>query len=601
MASVDTPNNELDLHEVFTTRRSDPLTARRHALQNEMVNVYYNEFTEPGYVQLFEEHGIQHKPNPIRRSWDDLTMLASKEFPVTAPNWKGTKEAAEIGEKLEKVAYHWHNNARMIQRGVTMKALTQYLCWWLIGCAQAVFQVQPDHRTKSLFYTHRDPRTYYPPPGYTPWGPTPLNNVLFAYQMTLGELKRRYGDEGRRKIDAAYATKYPSQTSNGEADDKTVLNVGEWWADDAWIVSTLDDPPISFVVSQAGVDKGHPGVCNVIECALYAPNGVRPFYADDVSIQAGLVRVLSMVLEYAEQILYGPIVTTGFEHKDFRSGPLGVNVLAKDVPNPRADRLSPASDIGGERMLGMLMTLLRSDTRSNEAMRGEGEMVSSRARESALEVPTRFIEQGIWGALIEKFPRAYAISAITEINLWPEEKKSIGVVALHPANPAKSVNTHLTYIPTRDLRGHEYDLIIKPDLGLATYQDEISVQQRLSSKSIPRRYALDRFPDISDSLEAERLIQLDEIGDLTMAAAGQGVASGMIPLAAMAEVAKRVREGEDRMDVILDLAQKGKLSMTPPQPEPAAPPLEALLAGAGGGQPALPAGPPPSLAAMGGV
>lgn len=602
----DSPRNPGDLYALWKSRQRDRRTAARHTLQNQMVATY-NYRLPPEYARLFPANTPQYRLNPIRRSWDDFVTMGGKEMPPYMQPPSDSIESNDLAERIVKIAYGWHGAGARIRRGPSMKGIMRMLVWWLTGTAHAVMGVVPDYRHKTPYYIVKDPRQYFGPNGYEPWGPVPLDEVLFVRKTTLGQLRSKYPDKVAQLNAAFNGAGY---TSHGEdAPDDIEVDVGEFFAKDAWFFSTMsaDNKSVTLLESHAGMDRNHPGVCPWVELALYNPEGPRPWMIDQIGVDAALGRVLSQEIAYIDQILHGPIVTTGFEHKDFRSGPQGVNILdTTKTPNPDAKRLAPQTQINADRMASMFMAILRTETRNPESMQGGGDAVSSRAIESLKSGPGETLQEYIWPAITEALPTSYQIAAIEECNIWGDESKSVAIEVLEPSNPAKRGAGYVKYTPNRHLRGNESMIRVEPGLGLASYQDEVAVQQRLGSKTISLLTALERFPDIPDAQGEWRRIQGDQVRDMILAAATQ---NGMLlNLATLAKIAKAVEEGDNIYDEIIKADEEGRLmaqSQPPAGPggAPGGPPLDpAMIAQMGdslmaGGMPG-PEGPPPLVGAF---
>jgi len=172
-----------------------------HSDMDVMVDVYEG-FLPPEYADFFHEEMHVHVINNIRLAWDDLSWLAGKEFPIYVEP-EGDKSAQkERAERLEKWAYGV-NAAGRNAGGVTMKSLMKVAMWWLVGTANATLMTLPDYENKTPYFTWRDPRTSYPPVGWTPWNETKPGDHLFAYQKPLSQLILDYPDreqELRRSV-----------------------------------------------------------------------------------------------------------------------------------------------------------------------------------------------------------------------------------------------------------------------------------------------------------------------------------------------------------------------------------------------------------------
>lgn len=561
-----------------------------HKVMDTLVNIYYGGLPEE-FNDYFDPEMHVHLINMIRLAWDDLANLSGKVFPLYVEPDNNTPTARERAEKAEKIAYGWYRAGRVVG-GVTKDLLQKVLAWWMVGCGNAVAMALPSYEHKTPYFTFRDPRTHFPPVGWSPYTQAAADDALFAYQLTIGELKRRYPDmtdEIRQKLQRLVSGRYTSARQ-----DTDMVWVGEYYHKDSWMVGSLTDPAVTFARSDTG-DRGHPGVQPAVSMALYTPGGAkgRSMFADQISIQAAMARMFSQRLDFFDRTLYPIIFHTRLAGQTIRVGPYATNEFdATDGVPPRVDVVAPQQNVDADQSMAFAMGLSRMLNRNPEAMQGAGEADSAKALEALKSGITSTVRDGIWPPMIEAEPRLLAAAGQMDVNLWGSMKK---VAKGKRRNSAFRVN----YVPTTDIRPYMHDFEVEAGLGLAGYQGTIEILQLLGAEQIPERMAIEQRADIRDAEKAYREIQGDRIRKLIFADLAAKAQEGVLVDGALSEIGKRNDKGEDLYDIIADLEKRGQLYIVPPSPE--TDPLAALLGGGGAG-PGGPPLPPPSLEAIqGGV
>jgi hypothetical protein len=584
-------DNAADLKKLWDERAM--YYANDHASMDVMVDVYRGGLPDE-YLAFFPEEMHIHLVNMIRLAWDDLAWLSGKEFPIYVPPEGDTTTEKTRAERLEKWGYGV-NKAGRAAGGVTMKALMKILQWWMVGCANAVAMVLPDYQHQSPYFTWRDPRTHYPPVGWTPWNETRAVDSLFAYQRSLGSLIADYPEkeaELRQSISKLYNLGDPSRTSQGSRnEDELWLWVGEYYHRDCWMTATLETKAVTLARSDSG-DRGHPGVQPAVSMGLYDPTGAkgRSLFEDQVSIQAAMTRMFSQKLDYYDRTLYPLIFTTPLAGKMVKVGAFAVNEydITTQVP-PRVDSIGPTNAIDADQTMQFSVGLSRMLNRNPEQMQGSGPAESAKALNELKEGINQTIREGIWPASIEALPALYTAAAEMDQNLW-------GMVTKKSKGVRKNANFAITYRPRTLLKGHEHDFEIEPGVGLAGYQGTLEILQLVGAELMSWDDALEQGEWVREPQEAKRRIQADRTEKLLWAELQAKAESGMLKDGAVARLRKMTQEGMDLFDAIDKLATAGELTNPPPELA-AQDPLAALAAG-GGAPPPGAALPPPQLSAL---
>lgn len=557
---------------------------------NEMVSVYEGNIPER-FADYFPDVQHVHLANFTRTAWDDLANLTGKEFPLFVPPFGDRTTHKVKAEKIEKIGYGYSSASRK-RGGPDMLSLMKVWAWWLVGCADAVGMVLPDFERKTPYFTFRDPRSHLPPVGWGPWSQHPLDGTMFAYTLTLGELKARYpaftGALNRR-----YLKKYNGGgiTHWGGTDDTFKINVGEYYHSDCWMVATLDDDPVVLLESHQGLDKQHPGVCPVTPFTLYSPNHTkgRPFLADQVSIQAAFARMFSQKLDYFDQTLYPVYFSTPLVDHHLNIGPGALNTWADTgTTPPKVHVQSPANPIDADQMMSFVAGLTRVLNRNPEMMQGAGEANSAKALTELRSGVNATVQDGMWPAFLNQLPKLYSAAVKMDKALWPHEKKSItGEMPV-----GKTRRFGVTYTPAIDLEGYEECIEIEPGLGLGGYQGTLEIMQLVGAELMSEESAFEQLPYYKEPMEERRRIQRERLEKLMFMDFEAKGSQGIFKPEAYAEVRALVQDkGMDMFDAIKKLAEEGKLLMPPPEAAgPGGPgggedPLAALMAGMGGAPP----------------
>ena len=544
------------------------------ATMDELVGIYLG-ILPPIFQEMFHEEMTPHVINMIRLSWDDLASLAGKPFPVYVRPDNDTAAAKERAERLEKIAYGY-NEAGRIVGAIDMSLLSKVWAWWIVGTGEAVGMVLPDYRRKTPYMTFRDPRTYYPPVGWSPYTQADADDALFAYTLSIGELKRRY-PERADEIDRKLARSIATDAAFTGTSDSSLVWVGEFYSEEAWIVETLTDRAITLAASHSG-DPGHPGVQPVVPMVLYSPGvRARSIFADQVSIQAAMARMFSQKLDFYDRTLYPMIFTTPLASKTIRVGPWAINEWDPTFQGQfKVDVVAPTNAIDADQTMAFVMGLSRVLNRNPESFQGQapsGRAESAKAlaslRDSVLNITVR---EMLWPPMIHALPKLYTKAARMDVALWPDERK-------RASGRRRNQAFSMLYRPRVDLLGHEEDFEVEAGVGLAGYQGTLEILQLVGAELMPEDDALEALDHIRDATEAKRKIQADRLAKLSWADLQAKAAEGRLLPGALAKLRRMVQaEGMDLLDAIEKLEEAGQLYV---QPEPQVGPPGAVPPGAG--------------------
>jgi len=529
-----------------------------HRVMDTMVDVYGGNLP-PEFDDYFHKKMHVHLINSIRLAWDDLANMAGKAFPIFVRADNDTPTAEDRAERQEKIGYGY-NRAGRICGGVEMKTLKKVIAWWLVGCANAVYMVLPDYEKKTPFFTFRDPRTHYPPIGWSPYTQADPEDALFVYEMTFGELNDRYPDKTPELESRFKKTRSTGTATTRGANESTGFTVAEYYHRDHWITAVLEDQPLVLAESNTG-DRGHPGVMPVVATGLYSPDTSkgRSIFADQVSIQAAIARMFSQKLDFYDRTLYPIIFHTPLAGKTVRVGPYAMNeynVSTTGVP-PRMDVVAPAHPIDADQTMAFALGLSKMLNRNPEMMQGAGQADSAKALEQLKAGITSTIRDGFWPPMLEAEPRLYSLAARMDVACW-------GNVSKRVHGERKSQAFTVNYVPGVHLRGREDDFELEPGLGLAGYQGTLEIIQLFGAELVPEQDAVEQGEWTRDARGTLRRLQGDKLRKILYADLTTKAANGVLAPGAINEILRRVeRGGEDLYDVIDEMEKAGRMLVQP--------------------------------------
>lgn len=561
-----------------------------HDTINTLINVYDGEVPD-AYKHYFHRDIPIEVINMIRMAVDDLTAMAGKVFPVFVPPRNNTAKAKKEAELVEKICLGYNDAGRKVG-SIGMDMLMKRLAWWLILSADAVAMVLPDYEYKTPYFTFRDPRSHFPPVGWTPWGRTPLDGTMFIYSCTVGELGRMYPEKEARLRDVYKSKMGGHGLSTHGTGDLLNVRVAEFYHSEAWYVAAVDDDVTVLSESMSG-DKGFPGVCPVVPFTMFSadmPKG-RSFIADQVGIQMSQSRMVSQKIDYYDRLLYPMLFHTALKD-EINYGPGSSNEFDDlNGIRPVVEQIVPPNPVDADETIGFLMGISRILNRNPEVMQGGGDMNSGKALDTAMDVgPRATIKDSFWPVFIEGIPKLYCKAAEMDLNLWGNVRKTQG----YNKNGAYS---NVDYTPNVHLKPFYKDVRIEPGLGLGGFQGSLEIMQKLGAGLISRDTALEQLPEFANPQEEKRRIQADKLEEVMFADLATKAQSGIISPEAFHEIKRLVEEKDlDLFEAVAELAKTG--AFAPPAPEVPAEggggdlaALEQMLGGGGGAPPA--AQPPP--------
>lgn len=574
------PTGPGDLHNLFNRRALH--YGKKHEEQSKLMAVYNGQIPAEYEDQFHPEQRV-HIVNMLRLSWDDLAGMAGQEFPIFSTPDNDTATAKSRAEKREIICYGY-NAAGRKNGGIDMKGLQLVQGFYMVGFGEAVWMVLPDYKRKTPYFTFRDPRSHFPPVGWNPWEQSDLDGTLFAYRMTLGEIKRRWPkaeDELRiaysKRSMGAQTTGWKAGSSmdasggSGDDEDSRWLWVGEYYHSDAWYVATMEDHTVTLVESTQGMERDHPGVNPVFAHGLYNPEMARSLLADQVSLQIAESRMFSQQIDYFDRTLYAPIFGSKIKGGKVKYGPGAYNEFdIQPGETPAFHQAAPPNPIHADQMMQFGIVIMRMLNRNPEALQGAGEADSAKAVTELKSAISGYAQQQLWPPMFQALPQGYSKAMRTDINLWGSERKAISGKTPEFHESKRNERVSASYRPVSDLLGHEDNIEIEPGIMLRGYQGRLEIMQLLGAGLVSETSALELMDIIRDPREESRRIQTDQLRKLQFSDLAKSAEMGTLMPGAIAELKKRTEEGDDLFEVIAELEEKGQLKVPPPDPNAAA-------------------------------
>jgi hypothetical protein len=557
---------------------------------DDLVMVYHGVLPSE-FDDFFHEEMHRHVINMIRLSWDDLSAMAGKVFPIYVDPDNDTAKAKGRAEKQEQIGYGY-NEAGKIVGGIEMPMLMKILAWWMVGVGEAVPMVLPNYEHHTPFFTFRDPRTYYPPVGWTPFTQAPADDALFVTQMSLGEVKRRYPDRAT-ELEQKLGKTISSRVALTATTDSSVVLVGEYYHAETWLTQTISPATVNLDRHDHDMPD-FPGVVPVEPMGLYsAAARPRSMFSDQVSLQAAMARMFSQKLDFYDRTLYPLIFTAPLAQKAVQVGPWAINEFDPTFQGQfKVEVVGPTNAIDADQSMAFVMGMQRMLNRNPESFQGQapgGRAESAKAINSLRDaVANTTIRDMLWPPMLHALPKLYGKAARMDLNLWPNEKKKA-------SGRSKNSEFRIEYRPKVDLEGREDNFLIEPGVGLGGYQGTLEIIQLVGAELMDDQTALEQLEDVRDATEAKRRIdamrlEKIELADLNARALAPPGTPGKLQPDAIAKLRKLVQSsGKDLFDAIEELGARGELVEEP------APPMLPGMPGAGGPPGAPPAGMVPPL------
>ena len=536
------------------------------------------------YNRLFTESDVKIQLRTLRAARDSLVKFLS-EIPILphVPSLgnRDSATAKEKSEKVERVVYGYHNGSAM-RGGVEFDGITLQLAYHQVMYGDGCLLVNPDRDRKLVYLEAQDPAFHYPPKGWHPWSQVPLDNTLLVYEMTLGEVKKRFcyhpdktvKSDVMQRVNNAF-NKRGWMTDSSDYDRYNV-KVGVYRSREAWMIVLLGDRDAVLVESQEG-DPGHPGVCGV---ASFKQFSGEPVLLGQLGIEAGLMKVINQQIQNTERINKATTIGPPLVGDELRIGEYNeVNMALMQGRTFQPYRMAPDSPGNLTQVLGSLLSLAQMFNYNPDSNMGAGDANSGKAIQQLQAGPRTLVTNILFSPYKPAFPRVYDDCMEMELNLWPNERKNI-------TGYKGRERYEIEYTPSAALQGFKGQVKIE-DARMGGYNAFLEAVQKKDAGMASLRTVLEKDPDIRNVEEELNRIDSESVEKFVNAAfEALGGTDPLTAIKASAEVKKRIDSGKSKFDAIQEVIAAGLLE--PPAPPDAMaggmPPIPPELMGALGGE-----------------
>ena len=576
---ADHPQSHRDISALFNDRRKtrDAEIAAMNAVDGAIKG-----HIPDAYNALFADNDVRIALQTTRSAYDTLRKYLGEVpvLPHVDPLGKResnpTRDKAELVEKI----MHGYHNGSALRGGPSFELTTNLLADYQVAFYDGVMLIHADHERKLIYFEAKDPRCHYPPVGWHPWSMNPLDGTLLVYEMTLGQVKQTFGYDtyGNARSDVitrlnnAYKPAWGAG-GNFTVNDSQIIQVGAYRSREAWFIVALSDTDIVLSESETG-DKKHPGVTGVVSFKQHG----APLLTGQIGIEAALMKVMNQQIQNTDRINNASTIGPPLVGDKMVVG--GYNVVdlsllqGRNVP---IQRLAPDSPNNLTQVMGSLIALAEKFNYNPESASGGGPAVSGKAIQQLQAGPRSLVTGILFSPHKTAFPRAYDDGMEMELNLWPNEKKTI-----RGRNGKQTFE--VDYTPSAALQGYRGHVRIE-DARPGGYNAKLEAIQSHDAGLAPLIDVLEADPDVKNVQLTLRRLEAEQTGKFLQAAFEGMAAQDPIQAARLSiELLKRIRSGVSRDEAIASMAEEGML-------EPPPPPPEEMMPGGGGGL-------PPELAAM---
>lgn len=556
---LDRPDNAQDISALWQSRKKtrDP----QIGAMNQVAAAIKGHLPEQ-YSALFTSKEVRLQLRTLRSADDALTKFLS-EIPISphvpARGKRDTDTARNKAETVEKAAYGWMGGAAL-RGGPEFTATALQLARYQVRFGDGVLATWPDRQRKLVWMEAKDPRNHFPPEGWGPFSPNPLDETLLVTEMTLGEViatfcKDPETDEYQNQVLSRLVNTFGRNHGAGDMDLSQIVSVGQFYARAAWYVSVLADTDVVLRESQDS-DRNHPGVCPLVSFAQFDS---EPMLLGQIGIEAAIEKTINQQIENTERINKAGMVGPPLLGDKYRWGEY--NVVDLSLLNGRSmtpQRLAPDSPNNLMNVTQQLLMYAQMFNYNPESNQGQGPANSGKAIQQLQAGPRSLVTNILFSPYKVAFPRSFDNCLEIETNLWPNERKTV------TARKGKKT-FEVDYTPSATFSGFKGHMKIE-DARTGGYNAFLEAVQKKDAGMASLRDVLEADPNTGDVEATIRRIHGDQAGDFLKAAfEGAGSSDPLMGIKLSAELIKRLGEGKSRDEAIQDMLAEGLLE--PPAPE----------------------------------
>jgi hypothetical protein len=523
-------------------------------------------------------------PNIIQVGIEDTADAASLMPTVRVQPCETTKESKRKAEAMEKIATGYLNNVggNLWLTGRMHDLVRLGLCVSTVGW---------DDKIMTPVIEERDPRTFYPEPGWRPGAP--IHRAIFAREIFYSQLP----PDHRRLIADAVQDKWrrPVDVANAK-----VVLIEAMDCDETVLCALFDGKPyttkvgdyIPVVLARAK----NPGHIAPVAVGQRISGDAEPRGQFDQAIEPMLAhaRLMAMAIDYADQSTYSDIWVKGL----IGELPYGGGGVIQLDQNGAIGRVPPAvSSMSLFNELQLLSDSVHMGGRWPKTRSGEIEQsqASGKFVESSVALMNTAIK-GLHSIFKDFGEQLLRLCFLWDNELSPPGKKTMaGVLSnrrfLEDYDPAKDIDVDCNV-----------ELAYGLGFGRDPGQSAVLHIQYLQTDLISKETVQENIEGLYDVERERRRIDVEKLSDMAFGKLMMGLEQGSIPDEALIAIAKARNDGADIFSVYEQFIVKPKQQAAASALTSGLPGMGALQPGPPGGQQALPAGPsvppPPDAPSM---
>jgi hypothetical protein len=537
-------------------------------------------------------------PNFIQVALEDTAEAASLVPSVRVTPSDPEPEAKDRAVAMERMATSYFDVSQI--EVWTIRSIMDLAAYGM--CCSVV---RHDAETGGPLMEWRDPRTFFPEPGWRT-----LDSVregFFARELYVSQLPR----EWQEAIEEEWPNDTTLDTENiARYVAKKVILI-EYFTEDEWLIGALYEtgvnrPGGTTTYNPIELDRGENpksadghGLCPIIAGQRLAlDNEPRGQFDQVIGMMRAHIRLMGMVLDYADQAVYSDVWV-----KDL-IGPMsyGGGAYIQLGPNGSIGRVPPAvSDIQVFRELESLVDSMHLAGRWPKTRPGEIDQAIASAK---------FVEAtaGVMNTVIRTYHLIMKRMLERGLRLMFVTDRQFG-----KSRMMDGILRNQQFVMKRDKNDIDLSARIRVEYGLGLGHDPAQAMvlgiQAQQSGFVSTEFVQENFDGITDVALERARIDVERLRDMAYAQLLQGLEAGSIPPGALVKIAQARLNGDDIFELfkkyVVDPQEEqleqqltsgidgspitpGAGPAVPGAPAPAVPPPEALLgalAGGGGGAP----------------
>jgi hypothetical protein len=523
------------------------------------------------YDQVDPEEGplISKSPNLIQVALEDTAEAAALMPTVRVKPAKAGPVAKNLAARMERVATGYFDASRM-------DFIVNQTVMDLAGFGMACWVVWPDAEQRLPIIEKRDPRFCYPQPGYRPGDR--VKDCLFARDVYLTQLDPAHVEKIAEVVNA-----------DGLLQDNARVVIVEYFTDKEVVIGALYQyGTISGSSAYIPIELDRmdllAGVCPVVLGSRFTFDGeFRGQFDQVVGVLLAHVRLMGMVLDYADQAVYSDIWVRDL----IGEMPYGGGGYIELGPQGSIGRVPPAvTSLNIQQDLSNLVDAIHLGGRWPKSRPGEIDQAIASAK--FLEATAGMMNTAIktYHQILKRMmEQSLRIAFITDRRYFPGPKSISGIL--------RNQEFLEDYDATKDI---DLSFQIRAEYGLGLGRDPsqsaVLMLQYAQGKFISNEFVQENIEGLTDVARENARIDVEQMRDMARAKLLQGLQDGSIPEDALVKIAQARADGEDLFQLYDKYVLKPRAQSTAGQMQSGiGPPVMPGPQGPGPGGPAGPGAP----------